>query len=89
VSDLLLPRTDAGVVDHADEDPPVGWEVVPDDRQDAFAVGLTGHLDVEGPRPELKEVREQFGVVDVRAMGGALVTSGAGVDPDPECAPPR
>ena len=53
-----------------------------DDFEDALAVGLAGHLEVEAADVHLEEVGEEAGVVDVGAVGGVVIAAGADVDAD-------
>lgn len=71
-------------VDYADEDGVGRLEKLTDDLQDAFAVGLAGHLQVEAAYVQLEEVGQQEGVVDVGAVGGIVVGAGADVNADVE-----
>ena len=80
----LFRRLDARVDrrDDADEDPLVGLQVLADDLQDAVAVLFARQGDVEIPRLQLEQARQQLGVIDVPAVGRVAVAARAGVHAD-------
>ncbi|WP_235023814.1 hypothetical protein [Streptomyces sp. WAC05374] len=53
-----------------------------DDPEHPLRVGFAGELDGEVAGPQLEELGEESGVVDVRAAGGVVVAAGAGVHAD-------
>ena len=57
-------------------------EILADDAQHARPVRLPGERDAEVPDVQLEETRQQFGVVDVGAVGGVAVPAGTGVHAD-------
>ena len=54
----------------------------PDDLQDAHPVGFARQRDVEIVGLQLEQARQEFGVVDVRAMSGIAIAARTGVDAD-------
>src|SRR5919198_542289 len=69
-------------IDHAHEHPLPRPDGVLDDLEHSGAVALAGELDVHVPNVHAEQVGKKLRVVDVGRVGGVLVASGAGVDPD-------
>jgi hypothetical protein len=53
-----------------------------DDAEDAFAVWLAGHLEIEAADIQMEQIGQQAGVVDVGAMSGIAVAARANMDTD-------
>src|SRR5262249_8794217 len=77
----FLRSFDAGVdgIDHADENPLIRFHIIPDDFQSTSAILFARQCNVEIPRLQLEQARQQFGVIDIRAVGRVAVPASAGM----------
>src|SRR5207253_7235528 len=66
----------------SDEHPVIRFSIFADDFQDVAAVPFTRERDVEVPRLQLEQARQQLRVIDVLAVGRIEIVPRAGMDPD-------
>jgi hypothetical protein len=66
----------------ADENPLIRLQVFAYDFQNVLSVTFAGQRDVKISRFQLKQARQQFCIVDIRAMRCIEIAARAAMDPD-------